>query len=160
MGLLRPLVCGRFLPHPFPFRLSFTNSCVFKRTQLKPSLPWRSLLLNRANSMNKSRSLEASSSLHLLKQFPLYYVKWKFITEFTIVDKNPVYNHPSYFCKARLISSSYLRLGSHALLVSLSCSDRPDNTERSSCRVPEQRNMATQHSWACFPTPWLRYCSQ
>jgi len=72
--------------------------------------------------------------------------------------KNPMYNHPSHFCKTHSISSSYLRSGSQALLVSSSCFDRPDNTERSSCRVAEQRNMGTQHSWACLPTRWLRYC--
>ena len=154
--LLRPLVCGSSLPHPLPFRLLCTNSCVFKRPELKPSLLWRSMLLNRTYSMNRS-PVEASSC-HLLKQFPAYYGNWKFITNFTAVNKNPVYNHPSYFCKAYSISFSYLHSGSQALLVSSSCFDRPDNTERSSCRVADQRNMGTQHSWACFPTPWLRYC--
>jgi len=150
--LLRPLVCDRFLPLSFPFQLPCTNSCVFKRPQYKPSLIWRSLIRNRTNSTNKSRSLEASSSPST-EAVPCILWKLKVITEFPIVNKNPVYNHLSYFCKARFISSSYLRLGSHALFLSSPCFDRPDNTEMSGCRVPEQSNMGTQHSWAALLQP-------
>lgn len=59
--IARQLRCGHFLSHSFQFQLPGTHVCGFGRPRLKPTLQWRSLLLERTNSINKSLCLEANT---------------------------------------------------------------------------------------------------